>query len=121
MNYDRLLALYHVCVAWHGGQSSELYRLQSKIFPRLISPSRSEQYLITLDHEGYEVARELYGKYVLALTDCPQGSAYAPCACCGDPVVCEEWESGIERCHFCKEADCGHDGCNCEDMPEASL
>lgn len=118
MNYDRLLALFHVCIGWHGGQSSPLYRLQSNIFPRLIKPARSEEYLITLDSEGYEEARRLYGVYVLALTSCKDSSGYIPCACCSADIIGEEWERGLERCDDCKEAECGHDGCNIETEEE---
>ena len=116
MNADRLLALFHVCIGWHGGMSSPLYRLQSKIFPRLIQPCRSEEYLVTLDSDGYEEARELYGKYAVALGGCKEGATYMPCACDGcedDNIIGENWEHGLLRCDACRENDCGYRGCDC--------
>ena len=116
MNPDRLLALFHVCIAWHGGMSSPLYRLQSRIFPRLVEPCNSEQFAVTLDTDGYEEARRLYGVYAVALGGCREGSTYMPCACDGcedDNIIGEEWERGILRCDACRENGCDHRGCEC--------
>ena len=115
MNFARIIALFHVSMAYHGGQNSGLYRLGC-IVGRIYRPCRSEEYVATLDLDGYEDARALYGKYALALGGEQEGSGYHPCACCGSDMICEHWENGIARCDECREAECDpRNGCNCQE------
>jgi hypothetical protein len=120
MNWDRLLALHHVCTQWHGGQWSELYRLGC-VVAKHMTVRGADEYAITLDLPDNEEARRLYGVYAIALGGCKEGSTYMACACDGcqdDYIIGEEWERGIRRCASCHEHGCDHRGCVCPEAEE---
>ncbi len=68
MNYQRLLAVYHYCTLYHGGQFSREYRLLCKV-QRLFRPSQSEEYPETLLSEGNEEAFDIFTRLGGSLGD----------------------------------------------------
>lgn len=124
MNWQRLLALYHYCSGYHGGQFSREYRILSKL---TMSPyhdgyglrlARSEEHITCLaDPENVE-ARSIYRRLVKAHQKGDMGSGYVNCACCGLPTIadCIEADRDVEVCSACEDAGCvPHEGCNIPD------
>lgn len=103
MNHSTLLAVYHYCAAWHGGQASREYRVLSRV-SRVFSPRGTEEYASVLGTEGYEDARALY----ISLVQSGQGegeSGYIECSCCASSIVADDAqaERGVTMCDDCKE------------------
>jgi hypothetical protein len=121
MNQQRLLALYHFCNMWHGGQWSREYALGCKV-SRLFRPARSEEYLDCLALPDNVEAREIYVRLARGYHVRPQSdSGYVSCVCCGHAVVVDHIgaESGVTMCDDCQDAECDpHAPCSCEDEDE---
>lgn len=116
MNYQRALAVYHFCVAYHGGQFSREYKLGCILSSRYgFKPSRSEEYASCLAKSENEEARTIYLRLALAAGKRDETSGYTDCVCCNLPMMVDHChaEAGITMCETCNEADCDpHVGCS---------
>lgn len=126
--YQRRLALYHYCLAWHSGQGSREYAVLS----RMKGPARTDEFSSALVREGNEGARALYIRLASANLDrhaaknaAPRGltSGYSTCVCCGHAFMVDDVgaESGVTMCDDCVAHSCDPDGpceCECEDENE---
>ncbi len=126
--FQRALALFHFCTAYHGGQSSPEYACLSRLESvHGFRPSRSEEYASCLAKRENEEARALYVRLATAAEEragyrrAGQGrgvvSGYIACACCSVDMMADDVdvESGITMCDDCTEGDCDpNQGCNCE-------
>jgi hypothetical protein len=101
MNTDKLLALYHFCNLYHGGQFTRLYRLGCKV-SEVFTPSHSEEFVSILNKEGYEEARRIFlllTKNELGRLEC---SGVYDCSECGCAAEGLESESAIILCSECQ-------------------
>lgn len=111
MSPDKLLALHHFCVYWHGGQGSREYRILSRV-SRVFTPSRSEEYLECLANPGYETAREYYIQLVTSyLGGGKLSSGYITCPCCGHAHVVDHIQA---MCHVTMCDECTLHECSCD-------
>ena len=127
MNYQRILALYHYCTSYHGGQFSREYRILSKLTLSMyhggygVRLARSEEYITCLADPDNAEARSIYRALVKAHQKGDMGSGYVDCACCGMPTICDciEADRGIEMCSDCEEHECDpNEPCNIPDEDE---
>jgi len=109
MSPEKLLALYHFCTAWHGGQWSREYRIGCRV-SKVFTPARREEYLAVLSESEYSESRDYY----LQLVKSTQGegtSGYATCTCCSHAFMVDDTraENGVTMCDDCQENDCRSD------------